>query len=175
MMPEGSELIKGLKKGQMTAYKQLFVKYYDLICRFLDTIVPNRQISEDLAQNVFMKIWQRRAALDEHLSIRNYLYVLAKNAGIDYLRTNHLVEFGDEYDDIHDDDDANKYFQYYDTLSHVKTIVNNMPVQRKKIFIMSRYEKMPNKEIADALGLSVRTVEKHLELAMKDIKRSISS
>lgn len=174
MKSEESELIKDLKKGQMSAYKQIFVRYFDLICRFLDTIVSNRQISEDLAQNVFMKIWQRRASLDEHLSIKNYLYVLAKNAGIDYLRTNHLIELKEDYEHI-EDEGSTEIFQYYDTLNHVKQIIDKMPAQRKKIFLMSRNENMSNKDIAYYLGLSVRTVEKHLELAIKDIRRNISS
>ena len=166
--------MRGLKKGQMSAYKQIFVKYFDLICRFLDTIVPNRQISEDIAQNIFMKIWQHHESLDENLSIKNYLYVLARNAGIDYLRTNHLVQINNEYDTLSDETD-NVSFQYYETLSHVKSIVDKMPVQRKKIFTMSRYWNMSNKEIAEELGLSVRTIEKHLELAIRDIRRTISS
>ena len=155
----------------MSACKQMFLQYYDIICRFLERMIKDQNMAEDLAQNVFMKVWINRHSLNERRSIRSYLYVLAKNAAIDYLRTSHSVEFEDEYSPP-DNDTPDILLEFVEIKEWIDTQVGKMPPQRQKIFRMSRLENKSNKEIADELGVSVRTVEKHLELAFRQLRNN---
>lgn len=164
------EMIIRVKAGNISACKQMFLQYYDIICRFLGKMTKDPDLAEDIAQTVFMKVWMNRESLNERRSLKSYLYVLAKNAAIDYLRTNHFVEFEDELI-LQDHDTPDLLIEYKETKDLIDARIQTMPPQRQKIFRMSRFENKTNKEIAELLGLSIRTVEKHLELAFRQLRK----
>lgn len=181
------ELILLLKAGDMRGYRIMFRMYYDKFFRFISAVLGNRgddaAYSEDILQDVFMKIWNNRKNLDENLSLKNYLYVLSKRAVL-----NHIRKYGRE-EKLHDDGAALSGRQDVAvplsensvdrTLSHrevyaiIKCIVDSMPEKRRRVFIMSRFNGMSNKEIAAVLNISVRTVDQHIWLALHELKVKI--
>ncbi|MBQ0025201.1 MAG: RNA polymerase sigma-70 factor [Bacteroidales bacterium] len=168
-----SNIIIGIKKGEQIAFKQLFLEYYSTICHFLFRILNDFSLAEDVAQEIFMKIWIKRLSLDESKSIKGLLYVMAKNAALNLLRQKkqHIVRgIGDL--NLASDKRADDAAQLKDLANSIADCIESMPAQRQKVFIQSRVGQMSNKEIAELTNLSVRTVEKHLELAMKDIKKA---
>ena len=113
-----SELISAIIRGDVGAYEQLFVRYYPTLLHFIRGMLKDDHMSEDIAQNIFMKLWIHREKL--------------------------LMQG-----------------------------ISKMPPRRQLIFRMSRYEHLSNREIAERLGLSVRTVDKHIELALKDLHSTL--
>ena len=129
-----------------------------------------------MLQNVFLKIWLGRERLDENRSIENYLLVSVRNEIFDWLRLkyNQVVvhEEDVEKEDVSADIEAS--LAWAETSDKMDAIIRKMPPQRQRIFLMSRYSNMSSKDIADSLDLSVRTVERHIYLALKDLKSIIS-
>ena len=129
-----------------------------------------------MLQNVFLKIWLGRERLDENRSIENYLLVSVRNEIFDWLRLkyNQVVvhEEDVEKEDVSADIEAS--LTWAETSDKMDAIIRKMPPQRQRIFLMSRYSNMSSKDIADSLDLSVRTVERHIYLALKDLKSIIS-
>lgn len=168
------ELIMALKQGDIKAYEELFRWKYDHFLRFAHRILKDIYVSEDILQNVFMKLWTHRQNLDETMSLHNYLFVLTKNQIYSYLRSkrNYLDIDGDGVIDlpISLDEEA---FEAREMGLILTGIIEAMPPQRQAIFKLSRYDQMPDKLIAEKLKLSVRTVEKHIQLALKDIRGSM--
>lgn len=168
------ELIMALKQGNIKAYEELFRWKYDHFLRFAHRILKDIYVSEDILQNVFMKLWTHRQNLDETMSLHNYLFVLTKNQIYSYLRSkrNYLDIDGDGVIDlpISLDEEA---FEAREMGLILTGIIEAMPPQRQAIFKLSRYDQMPDKLIAEKLKLSVRTVEKHIQLALKDIRGSM--
>ena len=80
-----TELAKEIKKGNVVAYKQLFVRYFVLIRRFLCVMLEDYEQACDLAQEIFMRIWINRSRIDESKSIKSFLYTIAKNEAINQL------------------------------------------------------------------------------------------
>ena len=84
---EERALLRRLIAGEMAAYETLFHRYYPTFCAFVRGMTKDTFVSEDITQNIFLKVWINRERLDEEKSIRNYLFVLAKHEVYNYLRT----------------------------------------------------------------------------------------
>jgi len=172
-----NELVIAVKGGDTRAFDALFMRWYPQVKRFILSIIKDPAISEDLAQTVFIKVWNARGMLSPEKSLRNYLLVLSRNAVLDVLRSKQYLLRKDTPEaplEISSSEQSNYRAEYMETYSSIMKIVSAMPPQRQAVFKMSRFQSKSAREIADSLGLSVRTVEKHLELAMKDLRRSLN-
>ena len=163
------EITTEIRNGNMLAYKQLFLKYYVPVRRFLTVILNDFEMARDMAQDIFLKVWLNRETLTEEKSIKSLVYTMARNAAINYLKQEDArkVRGIEEYALL-----STESVEKVEAASLQKYIlfkVARMPEKRRKIFMMSRYECLKNKDIAVRLGISVRTVEKHIELALRDL------
>ena len=175
-MSSDKQLIRAIKNGDTKSFSKLFEKYYDKYFSFACALLHDTDAAEDVLQNVFLKIWLGRERLDENRSIENYLLVSVSNEIFDWLRLkyNQVVvhEEDVEKEDVSADIEAS--LAWAETSDKMDAIIRKMPPQRQRIFLMSRYSNMSSKDIADSLDLSVRTVERHIYLALKDLKSIIS-
>lgn len=172
------KLILGLKQGDHDSYETLFRLYYVKFVNFADAIIKDRSVSKDIVQEAFIKIWANRARLDENQILENYIYVIVKRLILNYLRNTKKSESIDsdiahsvQYDSLGGQDlivIANE------TRSRMQNIVSRMPEQRRKVFVMSRNQGMSNRQIAEALQISVKTVERHMTLALSELRENIS-
>ena len=175
-MSSDKQLIRAIRNGDTKSFEKLFEKYYDKYFSFACALLHDTDAAEDVLQNVFLKIWLGRERLDENRSIENYLLVSVRNEIFDWLRLkyNQVVvhEEDVEKEDVSADIEAS--LAWAETSDKMDAIIRKMPPQRQRIFLMSRYSNMSSKDIADSLDLSVRTVERHIYLALKDLKSIIS-
>lgn len=172
-----SELISAIIRSDVSAYEELFVRYYPTLLRFIRGMLKDEHMSEDIAQNIFMKLWIHREKLDSGRSVKNYLFVLAKHEIYNIFKAKRttmlslLPHLSDR--DIADRTTAEEQYNYTELNALLMQGISKMPPQRQLIFRMSRYEHLSNREIAERLGLSVRTVDKHIELALKDLHSTL--
>lgn len=172
-----SELVAEVKKGNQRAFDALFLRWYPQVRRFILSITGDATLAEDLAQSVFMKLWNVRSSLTPDQSLRNYLFVLSRHAALDVLRSRRMLlckQLDEVSSEVSAPEESSQMAEYNETYSRLQHVVSEMPPQRQAVFKMSRFESKSAKEIADSMGLSVRTVEKHIELALKDIRRSLN-
>ena len=174
-----AELIAALLSGRdgVLAYERIFHRYYPMVSGFIRGILKDDVMAEDVAQNIFMKLWINRFRLKENTCLRSWLYVLAKNEALNILRSkraNSIVLQPDVQETKISESTVEDWYNYVETNTRLRNDIESMPPQRRMIFNMSRYENLSNLEIAIRLNLSVRTVEKHIELALKDLRRSMS-
>lgn len=171
-MTELSEkyLISRLKTGDKDAFRQLFKHYYPLFLAFARKMLKDDYVAEDLVQNVFMRTWVLRDRLDENRGLRNYLLVAVRNEIYCYFRNEVKNRHEDLISEIADSSNAHNTLSIKEMEANISEIISSMPERRREIFEMSRSQKLSNSEIADRLGISVRTVEKHIENALADIR-----
>ena len=163
-------LIIGLKYGDEKCFEELFRKYYPRFRAFAYRLIHDRHHAEDILQNVFMKLWMNRMTINENASIVSYLFVLARNEILNYLRYNRMHP---RLDGIEAESGAtvNNEFDFNELYATISNIIETkLPQRRREIFKMNRFEHQSAAEIAKRLDLSVRTVEKHIELALKTIR-----
>ena len=173
-----NELIAAIIRGDVGAYEQLFVRYYPTLLHFIRGMLKDDHMSEDIAQNIFMKLWIHREKLDSAQSVKNYLFVLAKHEIYNIFKAKRttmlslLPQLSDR-DVAYRGVSAEEQYNYTELNALLMQGISKMPPQRQLIFRMSRYEHLSNREIAERLGLSVRTVDKHIELALKDLHSTL--
>jgi RNA polymerase sigma-70 factor (ECF subfamily) len=162
--------LEQLASGNTKVFRQFFMEYYPKVKAFITCFVKSEATAEDLSQDVFEHVWKHKDFLSNLKSLNAYMFRMAKNSAINYL--NHktveeshyasyvpLEEFSIE---------ENLYVRELELL--IQLTVEKMPQQRRRIFEMSRIKNMKNAEIAEKLNISKRTVETHLNLAIKQIR-----
>ncbi len=153
-----------LIKGDAFAYSLLVDIYYDKLCHYASNLARDNFSSEDIVQNVIIRLWQRRHMLDPHISIKNYLYKSVYNEFVDYYRKHTAVTALEK-----------KYIEGLDTVyeapekndtQHLKTIIEreieNLPRKCKETFLLSKRDGLTYNEIAEYQNISVNTVENHM-------------
>lgn len=174
-----SELIAALLSGgaDVHAFERIFHRYYPMVSGFIRGMLKDEGMAEDVSQNIFMKLWINRFRLGKDTSLKSYLCVLARNEVLNILRSKNvksIVLQPDVQEPATFEPAVEDWYNFVETNARLRSDIEAMPPQRRMIFKMSRYENLSNLEIAIRLNLSVRTVEKHIELALRDLRRSMS-
>ena len=163
-----------LKEGDSLGFEILFQQYYVRFYNFVRNLLKNSHEAEDIVQNVFMKVWVNMKSLHPDQSIHNYIYVLTKHEILNHIRDRkaytqieRLIMSEPPAGVVINDDSV----QLHELDMRIRKFIASMPEQRRKVFLLSRYRGMGNKEIADMLGLSVRTVDRHINIALTSLKK----
>lgn len=170
--------IAALQQGNHKAFEEVFTAYFDKVKHLLLGILRSESEAEELAQDIFVKLWMNRESIDPNKAFNTYLYTIARNTALNYLK-HKLVEENfknsfNNYDDTAADSSDEILFAKEISLLMEMTVCR-MPAQRRTIYQMSREKGVPNNEIAEKLGISKKTVENQLSLALQEIKRVISA
>jgi RNA polymerase sigma-70 factor (ECF subfamily) len=167
--------LEKLAIGDHEAFRYLFMTYYPKLNAFMNQFVGSEAIAEDLSQDVFEKIWLNREYASNLQSFNAYIYRIAKNTAINYLdrkavEKNYISSYFSFLPEISIEEEIDA--KELELL--VQLTIEKMPEQRRRIFTMSRVEGLKNMEIASILNLSKRTVEAHLNQALKQIREAIA-
>ena len=172
-------VVDKIKAGDTEAFRGLFRMYYPSVLAFVEGFVKDRGIAEDIVQDVFVKLWIYRASLDATRPIRGYLFLLSRREVCSWFRKEVTVQklisglAGDELYQLQDtpEKDASEMEELRKT---AERIVEAMPEKRRHVFILSRREGLKIQEIADRLGISPRTVNKHIQLALRTLRLNMN-
>ena len=171
------QIIQRLSEGDQSAYRAVFEHFYPRVWEFIRRIVKSDTIAEDVAQDIFVKVWERREMFSIAVqSFSSYLYVMSRNAAINALR--HYGRISPLVDEAFNDQTNNSVEEDYYAQEKelmIRLVVCRMPEQRRRIFEMSRYMGMDNNTIATTLNISKKTVENHLTLALKTLRSVLSA
>lgn len=167
------QLVELLKKGKDKAFDELYFRYRDLLVRFVYARMKSVPISEEIVQEVFTTIWERRTTILIQKSFMAYIYTSVRYKTLDYIKSHSVT---DQY--IQEVLDRNTVTQtytnttedsiYYEELQNaVDKAADLLPKKAKEVFILSRIKHYSNKEIAEELNVSIETVKYHITYALK--------
>lgn len=166
------KFIKKLKSGDELAYKKLYDEYYVWLCNYIYKLCNNKKLSEDIVQETFVKLYQKRKKILIKHNLKNYLFKSCYNQFLEYLRKNKL-----KYDVLHTikweviaDTYNNQEDIKYEKLDQIYKLIEELPPKCREAFIKSKLDRLKYKDIAKDMGISVRTVENHISKALKFIK-----
>jgi len=162
-------LVQKLKNNDKSAFTEIFTKYYQDLVRFSFSFTKNIDTSEELVQEVFVKLWENRGSLIIHSSLKSFLLKSVQNKSIDWLR--HLNIQHKYASNVLDnpflsDNDTENYILYSELESTVNQAMKKIPILYSEVLRMSRFESLTYQEIALKLGISVRTVEDRMAKAL---------
>lgn len=163
-------LLRRIKEGDQVAFKELFDTYFTPLTRFIHYLTNDQHASEELTLDIFTYLWDNRETFEIKLSIKAYLFQAARNRAINWLKQKQVTVSIDDIDadELSADSSAVETEELY-TL--IQAAVLNLPDRCRQVFTLSREESMTNKEIADRLGISVKTVEAQITTALRRIKK----
>lgn len=161
----------------MRDYLEIYRAFYGKVFTFVLSLVRSKANAQDITQNIFMKLWKNRKNLEHIKSMDDYLFILSKNACMDYFRkASRKKEIStDVFDEFLLSRIVSSPEKRIDALSDIEElrhVIESLPSKRRDIFIMSRFDGLSNDEIASILGVSKKTVENQISLATKKIKIS---
>jgi RNA polymerase sigma-70 factor (ECF subfamily) len=168
--------VSKLKRGDVKSFDVLFYHYNERLYYFVFSLIKKQEDAEGIVQEVFLKIWTNRRSIDLHKSFKSYVFTIAYNLTIDYLRKRiheneyikHLENhFNVESISVENEGDFNI------VQSQVEKFIEELPKRRQQIFKLSRINGLSHKEIASRLNISVKTVENHISLAIKHLKEKL--
>lgn len=171
-----SILVRELSKGNLLAFNTLFRKYSSRLYRFAYGYLKSEDESEELVQEVFTIIWEKRAGLKEELSFKSFLFTIAFNIIRKHFRAKtYLNNYLKDYLATETDTQTSQKIVYNSLYQFITELVNQLPDRRKEIFIKSRFEGLSIKEIAEDLKISHKTVENQLTVALKFIRENLTN
>ena len=164
-------LIKAMADGDMGAFSEIYKRFAPGTRRFVAGMVKDRAKAEDIVQNIFLKLLTARPTFENAVAFKNWLFVCARNEVISTLRSKweSNVEKVEAFPER-----VSEGIQLETTRFLLDSILVKMPRRRSEVFRMSRLEGLPVEEIAARMGISERTVQKHLEIANKEVRRHLS-
>ena len=177
LKPDISTLFERIiKNDDQQAFEQLFHQYYDVLCGFATRLLMDKTQAEEAVADVFVRIWDRRKEMKVNGSPKSFLFTCVRNQSIDRIRkrSNQRFDF-DAFDlELKNEDYTPEQVMQFEELSEkVQRGIDGLPEQCRKIFLMSREEQFTYQEIADKLGLSLKTVKTQMYRAVKKLRAGL--
>lgn len=167
------EIIGAIREGNERIFEETFRKYYQSLCNYANSILKEMDEAEEVVQNLFLSIWEKRSDLEINISLKSYLYRAVHNHCLN--RIKHL-KVREEYQQYA----VNFYDASYESVSQtvmkneletkIEEAIRKLPEQCRLIFRMSRFEELKYHEIAEQLELSPKTVENQIGKALKILR-----
>lgn len=171
------EAVKALRNGDRAAFRYLFDRYYDRLVAYITTYTHDKWLSEDIVQQAFINLWNDKAKLDERKSPKAYLYAIAYNRYIDAVkgvkkREKLLDQVWERAlrDRIQEDTEIMEK-----RIQKMRQIIEALPPKCKEIIQMNKLQGLKYKEIAEQLGVSIKTVESQMRIAFTKIRKAFEN
>lgn len=177
------DLFNHLLEGDQKALEQLFAIYFPRLNDFASKVVKDDVISQDIVQEVFVKIWEKRSEI-EPINFEAFLFRLVRNRCIDYIK--HLkvinnrmqeIQISSKYEELYRIDfvgDEPYILIEQELKQKIEKTIASLPERCREVFIMSRINGLKNKEIAEKLEINIKNVERHLSRALQAFRENFT-
>jgi len=170
------QLIDRLKLDDETALSAIYKRYWEVLYISAYHVLKDRQVCEDIIQELFIKLWNNRCSTCITVSLKAYLFASIRYEVYRQIRTGAVRS--DIYDDalqrIHTPAVYDN-IEYKELTARISSVVNTLPEKCREVYKLSREECLSHKEIASQLNISTKTVENHLTKALRQLRTSIGS
>lgn len=164
-------------------FEFIFKAYFPRLIAFAKKFIPDKDVVEDIIQEVFLKVWVKRKEIEAD-TFQSYLFTLVRNACLNHIKHQKIVDNHQIEMEVTSKEERLYYADFFSDPFHqtifneiqneIEKVMLELPDQTRKVFRLSRFEGMKNSEIAKMLNVSVRTVEKHNTRALEKLKAHLS-
>lgn len=168
------QTLQHLKNSDPNSLEELFHRHYGFLTRIVFYITKDKEAAEDLTQDLFVKLWERRETLPEVINLKAYLVHIVRNSALDYIKRkktgasqlDQFLYFERNAGELSPEQTEDLKNKISDSLSH-------LPPKCRLIFSLNRFEGLTNDEIAEYLEISKRTVETQISKALKIMRKEL--
>ncbi|RMF32135.1 MAG: RNA polymerase sigma-70 factor [Bacteroidetes bacterium] len=169
-------LLERLHKHDRSALRELFHRYYLTVCRAILGLVKDEALTEDLAQNVFLRLWEKREGLQVNSSFGAYLRRMAINEALAHFRKakrRNQENFSEHPPASYVGRSVEQDYLLTEMQERILTAIESLPPRCRLVFRLSRFEELSYREIAERLDISVKTVENQMGKALKILRERL--
>ena len=169
-------IVDALRQGDEQVFETIFRTYYERLCNYANTILNDMDEAEEMVQSAFLNVWEKHDTLEIHTSVKSYLYRAVHNSCLNRVKHYKVRKtYGDSVKNqtelLHDDASQDLIGSELDAI--VANAIDSLPDQCRLVFKLSRFENLTYAEIAEQLGISVKTVENHMVKALKVLREKL--
>lgn len=173
---EDSDLLKGIKENNIRSFDLLYEKYSRKVFRFSQSMLKSTDEAENVVQDVFMNVWINRHNIEKNDSIKSYLFTITYNLSITLLRKKvNEAKFLEYLAILPSYHTVNMDIEYRDLENKLNHILNELPDRQKEVFQLHYIEGLKYKEISERLHISLNTIENHMSMALKKIRKRLNA
>ena len=167
--------IRQLATSQEAVFEKVFKEHFKALHAYAYTILKDEDDAEEIVQNVFFKLWEKREQMNEITSLKAYLYRATHNESLNFLKHTKVKAAYETYaKSSFKEQDATDALSVKELQTKIDKALNELPEQCRTIFQMSRFEEMKYREIAEQLKLSVKTVENQMGKALRVLREKLA-
>ncbi len=171
-------LFQKIKEDKEGAFKILFLRYYEKLYHFIVLLHHDTLLAEEVVQEVFARIWEKRHEIVIKTSVKYYLYQACRNQAYNLVskeaRQPRILP--EELENmVTDDQNPEKIFIFNALHKDFHVALNTLPTQSKKVFMMKYFEKARHREIAQCMNISESMVEKHMANALRHLRKKLAT
>ncbi|WEK21181.1 MAG: RNA polymerase sigma-70 factor [Candidatus Pedobacter colombiensis] len=159
------------------AFEQLFKAHFKALHTYANVILKDEDDAEEIVQNMFLKFWEKRDLLSVQTSLKAYLYKCVYHDSLNFLKHQKIkIKYHDfaSYTMNTENEPASSKVEMTELAYNLNLALNRLPEQCRTIFQMSRFEELKYKEIADRLGLSIKTIENQMGKALRILRLELA-
>lgn len=169
------QLVAELKSGEYKAFERMYETYFMPLCDFALLHTGDKEVSRDIVQRTFLALWESRAQLEIHSSLRSYLYVAVKNRCLNQIKHEKIKQRHAKHHLYVSSVSSNEDRILLKELElRIERALLHLPDQCREVFRLSRFEHLKYQEIADRLNISVKTVESHMGKALRLMREELA-
>ena len=173
-MKAEQDLLQKISHGNEKSFTELFDGYYAGLCFYADKFLHDQDEARSIVQQVFVDLWIKRDKLVIQQSLKAYLFTTVKNYALDYLKhkvveTKYLREVQPEL--VTSDRDL---IEEAELNARINSAIEALPEKCREIFLLCRFEELRYSEIAQKLGISIKTVEMQMGIALKKLRSKLT-
>lgn len=170
------EALLQMTDGNIDAYRFLFDHHFTDLCNFLLIYLHSKELSEEIALEIFTYIWEKRETLQIRATFKSFLFASAKNKAISHYRKEHKTIFTslESGESMMTDISSAQYFMENNELrAIIDSAISKLPEKSRQVYQLAWEENLSHKEIAEQLGITPKTVENHVGIALRKLRESL--
>ena len=157
-------------------FEELFRSYYKMLCNIAQKFTGNLEAAEEIVQDIFVKLWEKKRYIEFEGSIGAYLVTAVKNSSFNYIKHQKIKKNSENQ--VREENYPTVYYEADDSSTGelnaiILNAISKLPEQRQKVFRLSRHEGLKYNEIAERMGLSVKTVEAQMCKALSFLRNEL--
>lgn len=172
-----TEALLQMAGGDIAAYRFLFDHHFSDLCNFLLIYLHSKEIAEEVALEIFTYVWEKRETLQIRATFKSFLFASAKNKAISHYRKEHKAIFtsldtGDYL--MQEVSGAQQFMENNELREIIDVAISKLPWKSRQIYQLAWEDNLSHKEIAEQLGITPKTVENHVGIALRKLRESLS-
>ncbi|MCG3167399.1 MAG: ECF RNA polymerase sigma factor SigE [Bacteroidia bacterium] len=165
-----------IKQGDERVFEQVFREHYKALCGYATRFLKEKEGAEEIVQDIFFKLWEKRETLEINSSLKSYLFRAVHNRCLNTVRH---IDIRENYKADNEarikaeEENITEQFNRFELQQQIQKAIDALPEQRQKIFKLSRLQGLKYREIAEQMQLSEKTVEAQMSKALKSLREDL--